>query len=334
MKPKILEASSRYQVGGQPGHSTKENIFVIMSLMVRVKLTGLGFILNLVDLVSFFDKEMLLDVMDTLDAANVSKKAAKCWFKLNQKTKIKVKTASGMTDEAEAGDLVGQGSSGSSLASALNLDRGLQQYFSGSSTETYYGNVRVEYSAYQDDIAKPSKGVREAQGHLTKMSYLFEEKGLEAHPEKTKYIYFRGNKKDQEMVEEELKQMPMKFGEVFCIKQSKEEKYLGQMLHEDGPAASVAATVTSRAGRCKGAVFEIRSVIEEFSMQALGGMDAAKILLEKALLPSLLHGAGNWIGMTKRTEDDCDAIIYLFWRVILKVPESTPKISSVQNTGL
>ena len=180
----------------------------------------------------------------------------------------------------------------------------------------YYGNVRVEYSAYQDDIAKPSKGVREAQGHLTKISYSFEEKGLEAHPDKTKYIYFRGSRKDQEMVNEELKQMPLQFENVF-IQQSKKVKYLGQMLHEDGPAASVAATVSNRAGRCKGTVFEVRSVIEKFSIQALGCMDAAKIVLEKALLPSLLQGAGNWVGMSKKTEDDCDDFIYFFWRVIL-----------------
>jgi hypothetical protein len=43
-----------------------------------------------------------------------------------------------------------------------------------------------------------------------------------------------------------------------------EDKYLGQIIHEDGLAASVAATVASRTGRFKGAVFEVRSVIEEF----------------------------------------------------------------------
>ena len=105
--------------------------------------------------------------------------------------------------------------------------------------------------------------------------------------------------------------MPLKFSK-FYLKQSKQDAYLGQLLKEDGPAASVAATVEGRAGRFKGAVFEIRSVIEEFSMQAMGGMMASKTLLERALLPSLLHGAGNWIQMTKKTEDDCDNLIYLF----------------------
>ena len=70
-----------------------------------------------------------------------------------------------MTGEAVAGDLVGQGTAGASLVSQLNLDRGLQQYLAGSAEETYYGRERIEYTAYQDDVGKPSRGVREAQGN-------------------------------------------------------------------------------------------------------------------------------------------------------------------------
>ena len=172
MKPAILAASSPYQVGGQPGHSTSEHIFVIMSMMAQAKTTGKGFIFSLVDLVSFFDREQILDVMDCLDEAGVSRKAAKCWFKLNQNTRIKVNTAAGMTGTVMAGDLVGQGTAGAGLVSQLNLDRGLQQYFGGSQDETYYGRVRVEYAAYQDDVGKPSRGVREAQGHMAKLAFM------------------------------------------------------------------------------------------------------------------------------------------------------------------
>ena len=55
MKEKILEGASIYQVGVQPGHSINENIFVIMSMMARVNMTGEGFILSLIGQVSFFD---------------------------------------------------------------------------------------------------------------------------------------------------------------------------------------------------------------------------------------------------------------------------------------
>lgn len=60
----------------------------------------------------------------------------------------------------------------------------------------------------------------------------------------------------------------MKFGK-FMMNRKIDDKYLGQILHEDGLAASVAATVAGRAGKSKGATFEVKSVIEEFAMQTM-----------------------------------------------------------------
>ena len=112
MKEQILKSSSIFQVGGQPGHSTVESIFVTKSLMARAEMLGKGFIFGFIDIVGFFDNEQILDVMDCLDKKGVSRKAAKCWFKLNENTEIRVNTAAGMTESAEAGDLVGQGTAG------------------------------------------------------------------------------------------------------------------------------------------------------------------------------------------------------------------------------
>ena len=331
-KDKILENNSIYQVGGQPGHSIDESIFVIKSLMALVEKSRKSITFSLVDIVGFFDKEQILDVMDCLDRAKVSRKAAKLWFKMNEKTEIRVNTAAGMTEAAEAGDLVGQGTAGAGLVSQLNLDMGLQQYFQGSQDELYYGGVRIEYTAYQDDIGKPSLGVREAQTHMTKLAFMLEDKGLDAHPDKTAYIMFKGNKQDVEKKEKELKFTPLNFGQ-FMMSRKQKDKYLGQILHEDGLAASVAATVSDRVGKIKGAIFEVRSVIEEFTMQSMAGMMAAKTLLERALLPSLLSGACNWTGVRKSTEDECNDMIMMFWKVMLKVPDSTPRISLVAETN-
>ena len=53
-------------------------------------------------------------------------------------------------------------------------------------------------------------------------------------------------------------------------------------------------TVEDRKARIKGAAMEIKSLIEDFQMQAMGGLMAAWELWEKALIPSLLSGAGTW----------------------------------------
>ena len=55
-----------------------------------------GFIMTLVDIVAFFDQEIIYNVMQTLSDVGVNKKAARVWFKLNEGTEVCVKTAGGV----------------------------------------------------------------------------------------------------------------------------------------------------------------------------------------------------------------------------------------------
>ena len=115
------------------------------------------------------------------------------------------------------------------------------------------------------------------------------------------------------------------FGE-FPAKRKESDKYLGQILHEDGLEASVKATIKERSGKIKGAIFLTKTVVETYQMQGIGAMAAAKTLWEGAIVPSLLHGAGTWIGSSEETDSQCEELQLLFWRTILQVPKSTPKV--------
>ena len=135
---------------------------------------------------------------------------------------------------------------------------------------------------------------------------------MEAHPDKTYFVVF-GSDNFKNKVNEELKSRPLKL-ETFVVKQKQCDRYLGQMLHSGGVKATVEATIAEREGRIKGAIFEVQSIIEQFEMQAMGGMMAAWELWERALVPSLLSAAGTWVGTIK--EERCDKIQDLFWRVM------------------
>ena len=95
------------------------------------------------DIVSFFDKEDIFDCLNTLEKLKVNKKATRMWYLLNRDTKISVKTAFGLTKEADVGDFVGQGTAGAGLVSAANLDLGLQNHFNRSNQVMNYGHVRL-----------------------------------------------------------------------------------------------------------------------------------------------------------------------------------------------
>ena len=127
------------------------------------------------------------------------------------------------------------------------------------------------------------------------------------------------------MTRKELKSCPIDFDK-FRLKEKKKDKYLGQVI-QSTLADSALATVQDREGKIKGAAIEFKSIIKEFQMQALAGAMAAWELCEHALLPSLLSGAGTWLGEIQEAVDLCDSIQNFFWRLILEVPLSCPKVA-------
>ena len=129
MKQVIINSSSKYQIGGQPGHATDEHIFTVKCVWAMLEKQNTGMIITLVDIVAFFDREDIYDVMQTLHKIGVNRKAARVWYQLNRDTEISVKTASGMTDTALVGDCIGQGTAGGALVSQANLDQGLMEHF-------------------------------------------------------------------------------------------------------------------------------------------------------------------------------------------------------------
>ena len=62
-------------------------------------------------------------------------------------------------------------------------------------------------------------------------------------------------------------------------------------------------------------------------MQAVGGFEAALDLFESCIVPSLLANCGTWTQIEKKTVEKLDALQDMYGRVILKVPQSTPKLS-------
>ena len=190
------------------------------------------------------------------------------------------------------GNVVGQGTAGAALVSQVNLDNGLMEYFEDSKDEIHYGGVRMQPLAYQDDVMRGSQDVLSSQVGNIKLFAMLEEKGLEAHPDKTCFIMC-GHSKYKDMVAKDLKRNPLMFGGIE-LKQRESDRYLGQVLHGAGLDMSAEATVKERVGRIKGATLEIKGIVEDFKMQTIGGMMAAWELWGKALIPSLLSGFGTW----------------------------------------
>lgn len=187
MKADIFEAGTKFQIGGCPGMRTVFHLFVVKSNIIMKLKFGQGVIMTFLDLIKFFYKQNLIDACDALFNAEVNPKLFRCWYQLNKSTEIEVRTGAGDSVRGLAGPFTGQGGGGAAMASALNLDRGVERYFWDSTDEDCYGTIRLQPLIYIDDLARSSTDLNSVRNGNMKFSSLAMEKQLQFHPTKSSF---------------------------------------------------------------------------------------------------------------------------------------------------
>ena len=217
------------------------------------------------------------------------------------------------------------------MISALNLDMGINHLFKGSNDLYKYGNIEIQPLAYQDDVGSITKSLNETRSQTSKLVKLLKIKNLLAHPTKTG-ITILGKRKFITKTENEMVKNPIDFCK-FKVNLKSNEKYLGQIFERNNKKSAF-STASMRAKKLKGAIFELKSIVEDYTMQNLAGLSSAWTLWESIMVPSLLSGAGTWIGNIENTIEVCNSVQNLFWRSILNVPKSCPKIALICETKM
>ena len=333
LKEALVNKSSMFQIGGQPGHRPEEHMFVMKSLIAKTRAEGKPIVVQCWDISKFFDKERIGDAILTCVGRNANKKATKLWLNLNENTKIKVKTGVGLSKEALVGAVVGQGTIGGALVSQAVLDDGVMQHFTpGGDNELWYGEVPMAPVMLQDDLMHGAKGAIEARSASEKVDKVMKERGLHLSEDKCIYVVM-GTKKQKEKLRSEFEINPLMCGKV-KMKPKESEKWLGQQISGGGLADSAAATVAAREPKIRGACLEIANIVNDWRSQAIGGMETAIILWEALCIPSLLHGAGTWTQISAATEKKLEQLQQWFIRLVLQVGQGAPLASLGWETGL
>ena len=334
LKPCLLAGSSPYQIGGQPGHRTEEMIFVLKSVIGKLRMENRQIILQSYDVQKFFDKEMIEDAVLTCLRRGAGVPAVRLWYKLNSDTKIQVRTAAGATPWGEVGAVVGQGTIGGALISQAVLDDAVMDSFplAGSSEMLQYGSVPLAPLMWVDDMLNSCESIEQARQANIKINNLIKERGLNLHEAKSTCLVI-GSKKQKERVSAELERSPLKCGD-FITKEKQEEKWLGQQLSARGLAASVEATIAAREGKIRAAGLEIVAIVQDWRSRATGGLETALHLWQACCLPSLLAGAATWVEMSAATEKKLNSIQNWFLRLVLQVGPGAPLASLLWDTGL
>ena len=100
-------------------------------------------ILQLFDISKFFDREVLVDGMNSLYNCDIVGKLYRLIFELNRTTNLRVQTGVGTSRAIKVGPNITQGSVGGALISAVNLDHTVNQYFSKSDHEISFIDLRL-----------------------------------------------------------------------------------------------------------------------------------------------------------------------------------------------
>ena len=120
----------------------------------------------------------------------------------------------------------------------------------------------------------------------------------------------------------------------FVTKEKMVDKYLGDLFSSEGLGESILETIKDRAGKVKTAMMDVKGVMEDFRMQAVGGIIGAWDLWNMAIIPSLLANCGTWTELPTKAVEICDGLQNLFIRIMLQVPISTPKVALRVEAGM
>ena len=320
MKNKIVEATPNIQIGGMPGSQSVEHLVTLKTWMKKIEESEGTGIVTLYDMAKFFDKESLLDCMDTLNKkAKIDAKTYRMWYKLNENTKVSVKTSVGESKSAPIKDSVGQGSFGAALVSSLNIGSSVSDLYKEESTANI-GLLELIALILQDDISKMCDTIDQARKGTDKLDKLLKEKLLSINYDKSKYLIF-GKGKAKERMRKELKKWPMKMGEEIILN-SVLEKYLGDIIHEKGCEESISATIKERMRKL---IPKCEEIIQISNTPIMGGLRNSNIafkLFEAQIVQPLLHNCASWIGITEKHIKELQKFQNKFIRRVLHLPNS------------
>ena len=163
-----------------------------------------GIIVSLFDISKFFDRENIHDVLGEAYRCGIKGKLYRLLYLMNKDTIIKVKIPLGDTEEAEVGEILGQGTIEGAPLSAASLDKGATDFFEDHN-EINYGAVNIKPLLFQDDVMSMSLSLENAQLTNYRMEAILETKLLDFNLGKYVFIVL-GDKKFKKTINEQLEE--------------------------------------------------------------------------------------------------------------------------------
>ena len=312
--PKIEKGMSKYQAGGRKNYSTKDQVFIVRSIINKHLYLSQPLYLEFIDLRKAFDKMVLKNVMHNLWQVGIRGRIWRNIYKINQKATIKIKSNTGITDEIVIGDILKQGSVIAANLAALHTDN-VAKRFNNTGLGVYYGKELISLLLYQDDIIKFDVSPENLQKSNIILEIFQHENKMEYH--KSKSVLMTNQTKIENITLNSI-QVPI----------VNEYKYLGDIIVIDNTLGKL---IEERKNAIYGVVAEIVSITSETrqfniiaSIQYLNGI----------IQPKLLLNCETWFPISKKEMIQLEQIYSQSIKRMLHIPFSTPTLGLYSELGI
>ena len=186
-----------------------------------------GIIFSSFDIRKFYDSELLSDCLNEIYNSSVKGKVYRLIYHMNKNVRIKVNTPVGVTDSANTGPTLAQGSVEAGVISSVGLDNGMKVTFLESDGDNVlYIDLPIPYQLFMDDGNKMTEKVEAAQEANNKIEDLLECKLLDLNLDKSNYILI-GSKRARKNLHQQIENKPL----TLCNNPMKEVKTLKEAVH-------------------------------------------------------------------------------------------------------
>ena len=317
--PNIDENMTDSNVGARKKRNIRDNIFVINAILNNIRRTNLkGIDIQIFDVQKCFDKLWLKECLNDMYEYGLKNDKLPLLYKENMNAMIAVKNSTGTTNRWSISDVVMQGTVWGSLMCTGSMDKLGKHAYSMKENLYSYKGVPIPPLGMVDDIITVSNVEKTALINECVNTFIDHKK-----------LKFSENKCCRIHIGKEHGNCPPLRVHEFDMKESKSEKYLGDIIDHNG---NIHATIVSRKGKGIGIVANILSIVHEIPLGKYRTEMALK-LREAMLINGILYNSESWHGVTKKHISILESVDEALLRGILKAHTKTPKPFLYLETG-
>ena len=313
-----VENISKFQGGSRPNRSSADQLFLLRACIDHAIYLNISTFLSLYDFKQCFDSMWLQDSTISLRNIGIESEKIALIKKLNENSKIVVKTPVGNTEEFVVKNIVKQGTVLGPLLCSASTAECCEEHTTGG---VRIGSTSIKSLAYVDDIVDLSEDATEAtEAHNTVLEFT-SKKRLELSWKKCCVIPVNARKNTK------IPCLPI---ENKPMKTESSAKYLGDIINSKGSHSDMIEDRVKKGDACATNIFSIVQVVN-FGCHS---METTLLLYRSLFIATVLCNSQSWSALKKAELNKLKVCQMRILKRILNAPKSSPNAIVLGELGV